>query len=96
MSAKSRGANKSVTDHLASSQFFAITGHNQNARAQAVLDLGVREDDTCALLFNDPAGISQVVGQQKALIQLRKILDISGQIQLERIAVFDDFPCHAE
>jgi 6,7-dimethyl-8-ribityllumazine synthase len=44
---------------IRSGQIFVGGRHDQDAGAQAILHLGVREDDPRALLLDDPAGLGQ-------------------------------------
>lgn len=68
----------------------AIVRNDQNGGAQAVLDLGVGENDPRALLLHHPATVGDVFGEQVTGLQFGEVFDIRRQVQLEAVAVLDD------
>lgn len=81
---------------LVSDQPLPRIRHDQDARPQAVPDLGVGEDDTRPILLDHPARLGQVFGQQVTLAQLREVLDVRRQVQVEAVAVLDDLARNTE
>ena len=76
---------------MGSSQLHVVGGNNQNAGTQAVLDLGIGDDDARAGLIDDPASVTQVFSQQVANRQFAEVLHLIWQVQSEGVTVLDHF-----
>ena len=80
----------------ASAELTGQRRHDQDASAQPIPDLGVRENDARSLLLDHPAHFGQVLSQQIALAELGEVLDVSRQVQMEVVTVLDDLAGDAE